>query len=65
MASAASFAFGGQTGPRRIGLPFALFGLEVPLAQGYHLGRPGRPWSGLSEAAERIMNAQMHMAHLG
>jgi len=28
---------------------------RVPLAQGYHLGRPGRPWTALSEAAERVL----------
>jgi EAL domain-containing protein (putative c-di-GMP-specific phosphodiesterase class I) len=31
-----------------------LAGLPVPLAQGYHLGRPARPWTGLTGAAERV-----------
>jgi EAL domain-containing protein (putative c-di-GMP-specific phosphodiesterase class I) len=31
----------------------ALVHLGVPYAQGYHLGRPGRPWAGLTESAEQ------------
>jgi EAL domain-containing protein (putative c-di-GMP-specific phosphodiesterase class I) len=31
----------------------ALVDLGVAYAQGYHLGRPGRPWVGLTESAER------------
>lgn len=30
-----------------------LAALHIPLAQGYHLGRPGRPWVGLTENAEQ------------
>jgi EAL domain-containing protein (putative c-di-GMP-specific phosphodiesterase class I) len=30
-----------------------LVDLGIPYAQGYHLGRPGRPWVGLTENAEQ------------
>ena len=32
-----------------------LAGLRVPLGQGYHLGRPARPWSPITESAGRAL----------
>jgi EAL domain-containing protein (putative c-di-GMP-specific phosphodiesterase class I) len=37
-----------------------LAGLHVPLAQGYHLARPGRPWAGVTETAGRALLDHQH-----
>jgi EAL domain-containing protein (putative c-di-GMP-specific phosphodiesterase class I) len=42
-------------GIERAGELAALAELEVPLAQGYHLGRPAAPWASLTEAAEQAL----------
>ena len=42
-------------GIERAGELRALAGLNVPLGQGYHLGRPGRPWTPITDAAERAL----------
>jgi EAL domain-containing protein (putative c-di-GMP-specific phosphodiesterase class I) len=42
-------------GIERAGELATLADLEVPLAQGYHLGRPGEPWAPVTEAAQHVL----------
>ena len=41
-----------------------LAALDVPLGQGYHLGRPARPWTPITEAAERALQPGTLRNHL-
>jgi EAL domain-containing protein (putative c-di-GMP-specific phosphodiesterase class I) len=38
----------------------AMAALEVPLAQGYHLSRPSRPWAPITDEAEHILVSRSH-----
>jgi EAL domain-containing protein (putative c-di-GMP-specific phosphodiesterase class I) len=42
-------------GIERPGELATLAALDVPLGQGYHLGRPARPWTPITESAERTL----------
>ena len=50
-------------GVEREGELAALAGLKVPLGQGYHLGRPARPWAPITETAEHVLLS--HRANSG